>query len=103
MAHELKHAYQFETGRLSVKDPDYKQNLSNTFYDQQDEMEAFERGLMFDCRMQSYFQVSDSYEDLQYGPEQANPKATDVELQKKANDDGIIFKVNGKLYTPNKK
>lgn len=87
----------------AFKDPDYKQNLSNTFYDQQDEREAFERGLMFDCRMQSYFQVSDSYEDLQYGPEQANPKATDVELQKKANEDGIIFKVNGKLYTPNKK
>ncbi len=103
LAHELKHAYQFETGKFSILDKDDYRSRKNTFYDREDEIEAFERGMMFDNSLPSYFQVADSYDGLQYGPEQADPKATDAELQKIANENGIIFKVNGKLYTPNKK
>ena len=42
-AHELKHAYQFETGRISG--PNRKSALF--LYDKEDEREAFERGRLF--------------------------------------------------------
>lgn len=42
-AHELKHAYQFETGTLSVT----KLEESYGLYDKQDEREAFARGQLF--------------------------------------------------------
>ena len=47
-AHELKHAYQFETGRLSS--PSFRSTSGNYvhfLYDKEDEREAFERGKLF--------------------------------------------------------
>jgi hypothetical protein len=44
IAHELKHAYQFETGRLSLA---YGGSGGASLYDLQDEMEAYKRGQLF--------------------------------------------------------
>ena len=41
-AHELKHAYQFETGNYSILNT----NVKNGFYDCQDEAEAYARGAL---------------------------------------------------------
>lgn len=45
-AHELKHAYQFETGKLSIRNQSVRGALS-IFHDKTDEVEAYNRGHLF--------------------------------------------------------
>ena len=99
MAHELKHAYQFETGRFSSG----RNSKGEPFYDQHDEMEAYDRGRMISSCMPSYFENKDAYSKLKYGPNQVDPKASDADLQKLANDNNAWFKANGKIYSPQTK
>ena len=99
MAHELKHAYQFETGRFGYG----KYSNGEPFYDQHDEMEAYDRGRMINPCMPSYFENKDAYSKLKYGPNQVDPKASDADLQKLANDNNAYFKANGKIYSPQTK
>ena len=61
MAHELKHAYQFETGRFSSGG----NSKGEPFYDQHDEMEAYDRGRMINPCMPSYFENKDAYSGFQ--------------------------------------
>ena len=99
MAHELKHAYQFETGRFSSG----RDSEGKPFYDQHDEMEAYERGRMISPCMPSYFENKDAYSGFQYGPEQVDPKASDAKLQELATKNKAWFKANGKIYSPQTK
>jgi hypothetical protein len=46
-AHELKHAYQFETGTLSGHSNKREGSLFYSLYDKEDEREAFARGQLF--------------------------------------------------------
>ena len=97
LAHELKHAYQFETGSLSSG---YMTN-GIPFYDKTDEMAAYLRGSLFGGRRVS--SLPRLYKDLQSGPMDAtqlppiileNP----IELQKLANRTKSAFRVNGITY-----
>ncbi len=99
MAHELKHAYQFETGRISYG----RYSDGKPFYDQHDEMEAYDRGQMINSSMPSYFENKDAYSGFQYGPAQVDPKASDADLQDLANKNDACFKANGKIYSPQTK
>ena len=96
IAHELKHAYQFETGKLSTGTKDD----GVPFYDKDDEKEAYARGHLFGENMPTFSENEAGYGDLQNGPKQADPKASDAELQKLANDHNAWFKANGKIYSP---
>ena len=99
MAHELKHAYQFETGRISYS----IYSDGEPFYDKYDEMEAYDRGRMINLCMPSYFENKDAYSELKYGPNQVDPKSSDADLQKLANENKAWFKANGKIYSPQTK
>ena len=99
MAHELKHAYQFETGRFSSGG----NSKGEPFYDQHDEMDAYDRGRMINPCMPSYFENKDAYSRFQYGPEQVDPKASDADLQELATKNNAWFKANGKIYSPQTK
>ena len=99
MAHELKHAYQFETGRISYS----IYSDGEPFYDKYDEMEAYDRGRMISPCMPSYFENKDAYSELKYGPNQVDPKSSDADLQKLANENKAWFKANGKIYSPQTK
>ncbi len=69
-AHELKHAYQFETGELSIgpsmpKDPN---GYANFIYDKHDEVDAYSRGAMFG---QTYYGINNlpsAYSAIATGP-----------------------------------
>ncbi|WP_303208431.1 DUF6443 domain-containing protein [Bacteroides oleiciplenus] len=105
LAHELKHAYQFETGAFSSS------NYSNgsPFYDKSDELEAYSRGSLFGApRVRS---LPPLYDNLQNGPIDAtnhpnimyllgNP---DV-LQKIVNKSGtkMAFRIKGVTYRTSK-
>ena len=99
MAHELKHAYQFETGRISYG----RYSSGEPFYDQHDEVEAYDRGRMISSCMPSYFENKDAYSRFQYGPEQVDTKASDAKLQELATKNKAWFKANGKIYSPQTK
>jgi len=101
LAHELKHAYQFETGAYSTG---YMSN-GTPFYDQSDEVEAYARGAFFRGESRSASSIaSDSY----YGKLQAGPMdatnlsaiilSNPVALQKLANRTRSAFRINGVTY-----
>ena len=100
LAHELKHAYQFETGALSISN--YKDGTP--FYDKTDEWAAYNRGAFFGGeRINSLPSI---YDNLQNGPVDAthpsimhllnNPAA----LQKIVNAPNVkmAFRINGVTY-----
>nr|WP_255351452.1 RHS repeat-associated core domain-containing protein [Dysgonomonas sp. BGC7] len=101
LAHELKHAYQFETGNFSSG---YMINGS-PFYDKHDEIEAYERGELFrgptgKTTIQS---LPSEYDNLQNGPMDATrlPQiilTTPGELQKLVTRTRSAFRVNGITY-----
>ena len=96
IAHELKHAYQFETGKLSSG----TKNDGLPFYDKDDEREAYARGQLFGENMPTFSENEAGYGDLQNGPKQVDPKASDVKLQELATKHKAWFKANGKIYAP---
>lgn len=94
MAHELKHAYQFEIGAYSIG------MLSNgaPFYDQSDEWEAYKRGELFGGeRLLALPQI---YSGIQTGPidyKSVNPMIMS-DLRNFAKRTKSAFRVNGVTY-----
>ena len=97
LAHELKHAYQFETGDFSSG----YNKTGSPFYDQTDEIEAYARGAMFGQPKNNDFQkkygmFQKDASGVRYLNEiiQNSPRA----LQNIANKTKSIFRWNGITY-----
>ena len=100
IAHELMHAYQFETGAISYGK--FKKNRNGfPYYDKTDEVEAYKRESFF---RNTFFgnKLPSMYDHLQDGPcsipveFRNNPTA----LQRISNRDDAAFRINGNTYTP---
>ena len=113
LAHELKHAYQFETGAFST-------GLSKLggymLYDKHDEIEAYARGALFGVKFNGtlpdiYSNLTDggksgidvtNYEHTRLVVEKNVPMELQrVVLQNVANRTGYAFRYNGMTYRPN--
>ena len=97
LAHELKHAYQFETGKFSSG---YRTD-GFPFYDKTDEFEAYARSELYGGAHVS--SLDPVYDNLQSGPMDATKLApiilsNPVELQKIANRTRSAFRINGVTY-----
>ncbi len=97
LAHELKHAYQFETGSFSSG----RRRDGTPFYDQSDEWEAYSRGSLFGAPRINTLPAL--YNNLEKGPMDATKLApiilsSPAELQKLANRTYSSFRVNGVTY-----
>ena len=95
--HELKHAYQFETGGISS----CFNKKGIPFYDKTDEMEAYLRGSLFGG--ENYLTLPAIYNELQDGPNDATQLPSILlnipsELQKIANRTKSSFRINGVTY-----
>ncbi len=106
LAHELKHAYQFETGAYSTG------YLSNgaPFYDKSDEIEAYKRGELFGISAPR--RLPSLYDKIQDGPKSVDNFVPDIRsnptaLQRVANNMKCVFRWQGvtykSTYNPNKK
>jgi RHS repeat-associated protein len=98
LAHELKHAYQFETGSFSSG----RRRDGTPFYDKTDEVEAYARGALFGAQRIST--LPSLYDNLQNGPMDATKLAPIIltmpsELQKLANRTYSAFRIKGITYT----
>ena len=100
MAHELKHAYQFEIGAYSTG---YREtNYSGfPFYDKSDEFEAYNRGALFGAEKK--YSLPDMYQGLQNGPNDYRQilgyeKMTADQWQTYANQTHSAFRINGRTY-----
>ena len=99
IAHELMHAYQFETGAISYG----KYENGFPYYDKTDEVEAYKRESFF---RNTFFgnKLPSMYDHLQDGPSSIpveyrnNPTA----LQRISNRAGAAFRINGNTYIPKK-
>ena len=101
LAHELKHAYQFEIGELSTGE--FKDG--QPYYDQSDEVAAYARGALFGGIPRSVFSIAEDeiYGRLQKGPMDVT-KEPEIKinspkmLQNMANVTHSAFRVNGVTY-----
>ncbi len=101
-AHELKHAYQFETGALSIG----LYTDGKPFYDKNDEVEAYERGALFGGRRYKDYELPDRYSKYQDGPVSAtnyiysrNILNDPIRLQNLAIHSKSAFRINGTTYS----
>jgi len=99
LAHELKHAYQFESGFLSSG----HRTDGIPFYDIHDEIEAYQRGRLFGG--DAYDNTNNFYSKLQKGPQSVHSLPTivlnsPVELQKISNRTHSYFRYKGMTYSP---
>jgi hypothetical protein len=97
LAHELKHAYQFEIGAYSIG----HRRDGSPFYDQSDEIEAYARGAFFGASR--IFSLPEQYSRLSVGPIDATSLApitlaTPAALQRIADKNWAIFRINGVTY-----
>lgn len=111
-AHELKHAYQFETGTLSSgpRWPNAPGGYVNFLYDKQDEVEAYSRGAMFGQTAYKINNLPSLYNNLPTGPVDvishpiliminALPEAKRIaEYQRLANRTQQAFRVEGQTF-----
>ena len=92
LAHELKHAFQFDTGKIS-----FRGHGGEPYYDMYDEKEAYNRGMLFGgprfSNKHYMYLRSGSYWAVDYLP--------DEYYQELSNSTKGIFKINGKLFKPN--
>ena len=108
LAHELKHAYQFETGELSfhLGKKKYFEEV-NLFYDIYDEMEAYKRGELF--KGPTFFSIISEQPDLYRNLPTKILNATTVPyihgkqndpvfLNRYAINNHQVFRVNGVTY-----
>jgi len=98
LAHELKHAHQFETGALSIGMR--MDGKGVPFHDKTDEWAAYSRGALFGG--ERIYSLPSVYNDLQDGPMDATKLApiilTPSGLQGLANHTQSVFRVNGVTY-----
>lgn len=97
LSHELKHAYQFETGAFSSG---YMRNGA-PFYDKTDEVAAYARGVLLGGSRSS--SLPSIYDNLQAGPMDATKLhpailSSPTQLQKLADRTRSAFRVNGVTY-----
>jgi hypothetical protein len=99
-SHELKHAYQFETGELSLRYKGF-----NLLYDKHDEVAAYNRGAMFGEPAYGIYTLPSIYKSLPMGPIDAtnHPNLKHVlskssALQNIANLSNSAFRINGVTY-----
>ena len=99
VAHELKHAYQFETGDFSTTS---KKN-GTPFYDKQDEIEAYQRGSLFGIRIPSqldpiYSGLQDNKSSVEISYPFSSPENLPGYLQILADNNNAAFRYNGTTY-----
>lgn len=97
IAHELKHAYQFETGEFSSG----LFNNGNPFYDKSDELEAYKRGAMFGQPFPKKF--DELYNKLKKGPYKVTDLGpeyleTPSKLQFYSETNKCAFRWDGRTY-----
>jgi hypothetical protein len=95
LAHELKHAYQFEIGEFSLG----KYPLSKGIYDITDEREAYARGRIFGG--DEINESSELYKKLpktQRGISFLLQLTKNKELHEYAISNNIVFRINGITY-----
>ena len=101
-AHELKHAYQFETGSYSVGPQMSSSTYSNLFYDKHDEVEAYNRGALFGESKYSINSLPSEYSNIATGPNDFKSLKTNSTnpqyLQNLAKNTGHAFRIDGKTY-----
>ena len=113
-SHEMKHAYQFETGEFSLglnitrkKDKSFvekKYTAGAPYYDQNDEIEAYDRGLLFGGERWENVKDNKCYRKLgatSLGWHSSMFGTTeDRVLQHNSNKFRGCFKANGKIFLP---
>ncbi|MEN2403174.1 RHS repeat-associated core domain-containing protein, partial [Flavobacterium sp. MC2016-06] len=108
-AHELKHAFQFETGIYSIGPALSRVPYTNLFYDKNDEVEAYQRGALFgDRNNYSANNLPAEYSEIPTGPYNFNnvqPTSSRIgspnqqqDLQNIANRIGHAFRIDGRTY-----
>lgn len=112
LAHELKHAYQFEIGEYSIG-PEVSGANRNFLYDKHDEVAGYDRGALFGGTTYSINSLPKQYDGVATGPIDAathptvsgilnHPTLTQQQkgaaLQRLANGTGHAFRVNGTTY-----
>ncbi|WP_375563379.1 RHS repeat-associated core domain-containing protein [Bernardetia sp. OM2101] len=114
IAHELKHAYQFETGSFSVgREISHISSYFNLLYDRHDEVEAYERQAIFGGSAYGLHNLpSPTYDFLATGPysyknipeiqSAINSSNPQKELQRIARVFKHAFRVNGTTIILNK-
>ncbi|MCB0685309.1 MAG: hypothetical protein KDC53_02255 [Saprospiraceae bacterium] len=111
IAHELKHAYQFETGQYSVGPRIPGEKLYwNFLYDKHDEVSGYQRGSIFGGQSYNLDNLPKEYEHVATGPVDISthpigkgmlnmPSNSQLKgYQQLANSTGHAFRVNGKTY-----
>lgn len=106
IAHELKHAYQFEIGAYSIGPRLNHSSYPNLLYDLDDEVEAYNRGALFGGEKRSAASLArdPEYQDLKPGPicfrniPEIYNYRTDSALQGFANRSKHAFRINGVTY-----
>ena len=109
LSHELKHAYQFETGEFSVGPPIRGVPYSLLLNDKTDEVAAYARGAMFGGgTAYGLNSLPSLYNDRPTGPYNINnipiikntlgSARQDYFLQNAAINSGHAFRVDGKTY-----
>ncbi len=110
-AHELKHAYQFETGQLSLREfPPNNAIGGGYYYDKWDEMDAYNRGYSFreGQRITNINQLPSNYDKLPnerrniWGRSAIDPglPVTPENLQHMSTKNNEIIRYNGRTYFP---
>ena len=96
-AHELKHAYQFETGELSITGVGEGKSI---FYDRGDEEAAVQRGTLY--KGKTWDKVKDHYYYLDEGRQGVMPGfKNQFPIEKLLEwSESSYFKVDGILYGP---
>jgi hypothetical protein len=111
LAHELKHAFQFEMSQLSMVVG--KRTVNHFFYDKHDEVEAYQRGALFGGNVYTIGTLPPHYDPLSPGPidahnntntmlllQSTDPQFVRSVLQDIANRGNLIFRINGVTYIP---
>lgn len=99
LAHELKHAFQFDVGDFSSG----YSSKGTPFYDLYDELDAYERGALFGGESRSLNSLSSDhqYRNLQSERKSANLyDFTNERWQEISNKYKSSFRINGVLYVP---
>ncbi len=108
LAHELKHAYQFETGEYSIGPQLSGFPYSNLLYDKTDEVAGYARGSIFGQTAYSANNLPEEYNNVANGPYNMSnvPPVSamiglpnqNALLQGTANRSGHAFRVGGTTY-----
>jgi hypothetical protein len=99
VSHELKHAFQFETGNLGLRFGN--SNKPIVMYDQQDELAAYNRGMLFGGNYMSLKDISLAYPGIPTSSiSYSITNWTAEKFQGMANQTLNAFRVRGITYIP---